>query len=76
MKVKLLLLGCLRCIGRSWTIYDICEENGISSSTNRLFLRIFVEWGSRVLYKKGVTNSTINKDVNEQESIFRLAGFN
>ena len=76
MNVKLLLLGCLRYIGRSWTLDDICESNGISVGTNRLFLLTVIEWGSTVLYKKWVIDNTKNRDVNEQESIFRLAGFN
>ena len=76
MNVKLLLLGCLRYIGRSWTLDDICESNGISVGTNRLFLLTVIEWGSTVLCKKWVIDNTKNRDVNEQESIFRLAGFN
>ena len=76
MNVGFLLLGCLRYIGRAWTLDDICEANGISISTNRLFLLSFIEYGSSVLYKKWVIDSTINRNVNEQESIFRMAGFN
>ena len=53
MNVKLLLLGCLRYIGRGWTLDDICESNGISVGINRLFLLTFIEWGSTVLYKNG-----------------------
>ena len=66
MNVKLLLLGCLRYIGQAWTLDDISEANGISISTNRLFLLRFIEYGSSVLYKKWVIGSTINRYVNDQ----------
>ena len=67
MNVKLPLLGCLRYIGRAWTLDDICESNGISVGTNRLFLLTVIEWGSTVLCKKWVIDNTKNRDVKEQE---------
>ena len=76
MDMKLLLLGCLRYIGQAWTLDDISEANGILISTNRLFLLRFIEYGSLFLYKKWVIDSKINRNVNKQESIFRMAGFN
>ena len=36
--IKLLLLGSLRYIGRSWTFDDVHEANGISREVNRVFL--------------------------------------
>ena len=35
--LKLLLLGSLRYIGRSWTFDDIEESDGISREVNRIF---------------------------------------
>ena len=35
MDIKLLLLGCLRYIGRAWTYDDIYEANGISISISK-----------------------------------------
>ena len=74
--MKLLLLGSLRYIGRSWTLDDICEANGISINTNDSFLKAFIKYGSTTLYKKWVLDQRITNPVHEQESIFRLAGFN
>jgi hypothetical protein len=76
MDIKLLLLGCLRYIGRAWTYDDIYEANGISISTNRQFIFCFIKYGSTVLYKKWVIDSRISRNLNEQESLFRQAGFN
>ena len=50
--MKLLLLGCMRYIGRAWTLDDVSEANGISIYTNRDFILSFIEYGSTVLYKK------------------------
>ena len=74
--IKLLLLGCMRYIGRAWTFDDIYEANGISISTNRHFMMCFMEYGSSVLYKKWVIDATLNRDIAVQESVFRNAGFN
>ena len=74
--IKLLLLGSLRYIGRSWTLDDISEANGISINTNDSFLKAFIKYGSTTLYKKWVLDQTIEIPVYEQESIFRQAGFN
>ena len=76
MNLKLLLLGCLRYIGRAWTYDDIYEANGISIGTNRQFIFCFINYGSTVLYKKWVVDSRVNRNLNEQESVFKQAGFN
>ena len=76
MDIKLLLLGCLRYIGRAWTYDDIYEANGISISTNRQFIFCLINYGSTVLYKKWVIDSRISRNLNEQESLFRQGGFN
>ena len=74
--ISLLLLGVLRYIGRVWTFDDVSESNGISSETNRRFLFAFMEYGSIVIYKKWIIDPSINRDIGEQEYLFRQAGFN
>ena len=76
MNIKLLLLGCLRYIGRAWTYDDVYEANGISIGTNRQFILCFVTYGSTVLYNKWVIDARMNRNLNDQESIFALVGFN
>ena len=75
MNIKSLLLGCLRYIGRAWTYDDIYEANGVSISTNRQFILCFIEC-STVLYKKWVIDLRMNRNINEQKSIYRQDGFN
>ena len=72
---KLLILGCMRYIGRAWTFDDICEANGISINTNIYFLLSFIEYGSTSMYKKWVHDKNLNTDVREQEAVFRIAVF-
>ena len=74
--LKLLLLGSLRYIGRSWTFDDISEANGISREVNRVFFLKFIEYGSTVLYQKHVIDASRLLNIPEQEHLFRLAGFN
>ena len=52
--LKLLLLGSLRYLGRSWTFDDLEEANGISREVNRIFFIAFIEYGSTVMYKRYV----------------------
>ena len=74
--IKLLLLGSLRYLGRSWTFDDVSESNGISREVNRVFFLHFIEYGTTVLYKKHVIDAAKSLNISEQESLFRLAGFN
>ena len=74
--LNLLLLGALRYIGRAWTLDDLEEANGISREVNRVFINTFVEYGSTVLYKKWVIDSTINTKISHLEKLFKEAGFN
>ena len=74
--IKLLLLGSLRYLGRSWTFDDIHEANGISREVNRTFFKTFIEYGSTCLYKKHVIDVANSISVSEHERLFRLAGFN
>ena len=68
--IKLLLLGTLRYIGRAWTLDDLNESNGISKSTNRLFLLAFIKYGSSVLYKKYVLEPAVNIPFSDREHLF------
>ena len=45
---KLLLLGTLRYIGRSWTLDDLEEANGISREVNCIFLNTFLKYVSTI----------------------------
>ena len=72
---KLLLLGALRYIGRAWTLDDVSEANGISIHTNSAFLKVFINYGSSVLYQKHVIQPLIDNGVKDQEKVFASAGF-
>ena len=61
--IKLLLLGCMRYIGRAWTLDDVSEANGIPVNTNRDFIICFIKYGSTVLYKRWVIDTNSNTDV-------------
>ena len=74
--IKLLLLGSLRYLGRSWTFDDINEANGISREVNRNFFSCFIEYGSTVMYKKYVVDVANSIDIANHESLFSMAGMN
>ena len=74
--LKLLLLGSLRYIGRSWTFDDIEEANGISREVNRKFFIAFIQYGSSIMYKKYVIDKAININNPTNEILFRMAGMN
>ena len=65
--IKLLLLGSLRYIGRSWTFDDISEANGISREVNRKFFICFIEYGSSVMFKKHVIDVANSLDMSSHE---------
>ena len=73
---KLLLLGTLCYIGRSWTLDDLEEANGISREVNRIFLHTYLKYGSTVLYKKWVLDPVRKMNVSLHEKLFKMAGFN
>ena len=51
--MELLILGLLGYLNRGWT-FDICEEStAIDSDVHRSFFRVFIKFGSTVLYKNG-----------------------
>ena len=74
--LKLMLLRALRYIGRACTYDDIAEANGISLDTNREFMNLFLDLGSKVLYQKWVLEPNWTRKVSDQEKMFALAGFN
>ena len=72
--LKLLLLGFLRYIGRGWTLDDVEESNGISREVNRIFLHPFFNYGSTVLYQKWITEPALNRNLCDQEKLFKMGG--
>ena len=52
--MKLLLLGSLWYLGRSWTFNDIEECTAVSRDVQGCFLHKFIEFGSTVLYEQFV----------------------
>jgi len=52
--VELLILGLLHYLGRGWTFDDCEESTTIDSDVHRSFFRVFIKFGSTVLYKKWV----------------------
>ena len=74
--IKLLLLGSLRYLGRSWTFDDINEANGISREVNRIFFLCFIEFGSSSMYKKYVIDVANSINISNHEQLFGLAGMN
>ena len=74
--VKLLLLGSLRYLGRSWTFDDIAESNGISREVNRVFFLSFIEYGSSTMYKKYVIDVANSINISNHEKLFSMAGMN
>ena len=73
---KLLLLGSLRYLGRSWTFDDVSEANGISREVNRMFFLSFIEYGASVLYTKHVIESAKLLNPKSIQHLFEAAGFN
>jgi len=68
--IKMLLLGSLRYIGRGWTFDDIEEATCISRECHRQFFKIFLQYGSTVLYQIHVTLPALNTDPSEFEKLF------
>ena len=54
--IPLLLLGCLRYLGRGWTFDDLEESTSISEEVHRVFFHVFIYWGSTFLYEQLVTH--------------------
>ena len=74
--LKLLILGCLRYIGRSWTFDDVSEANGISREVNRSFFCSFIKYGSTVMYKKFVLDVSQSLNMSQHQALFSAAGMN
>ena len=75
LPLGLFLLSALRYLGRSWTFDDLQEATAISTETLRIFLHIFMEFGSSSLYNKYVVISTSSMDIKDCEAEYSMAGF-
>ena len=74
--IRLLLLGTLRYIGHVWTLADLEEANGYSRETIQKFLSIFLVYGSIILYQKWTIDPLANREIDDLEKLFRMAGCN
>ena len=73
--IELLVLGCLRYLGRGWTFDDIEESTFINKDVQRVFFHKFVEFGATKLYRKYVTAPSTLEELRDCESEYRSAGF-
>jgi hypothetical protein len=75
LPVELLLLGSLRYLGRGWTFNGCEESTAIDKDVHRTFFRVFLEFGSTVLYKKWVlTPVNLTKALSNMKE-YSVAGF-
>lgn len=44
ININLLIIGCMRYIGRTWTLDDVCEANGISINVNMNLLLCSIDY--------------------------------
>ena len=75
LPLGLLVLSALRYLGRGWTFDDLQEATAISTETLRIFLHIFMEFGSSTLYNKYVVNPTSSMDIKDCEAEYSMAVF-
>ena len=66
-EMKLLLLGAMCYIGRSWTFNDIEESIAISREASRVFFLIFIKYESTILYKRWDLDPSLNVNVASHE---------
>ena len=74
--IRLLLLGTLRYMSRSFTFDDLEEATAISRESHRLFFYTFIKYGSTHLYKKHVTDKAKQYFNSSDMKCFSIAGFN
>ena len=74
--LRLLILGALRYIGKSFIYDDLEEATTISRETHRFFLKKNIKYGSTVLYKKYVIDPANEYMKNKKSNVFELAGMN
>jgi DDE superfamily endonuclease len=73
--IELLILVCLRYLGRGWTFHCGADETGISRETTRRFFHAFIQWGSTVFYKKHVKPPTTAEEAADGTAEYAEAGF-
>lgn len=73
--ISLLLLACLRYLGRGWTLDDLSENICVGRETIRCFLHQFLEFGSTTLYRKFVRPPQTSIDASLHTAEYALAGF-
>jgi len=73
--IPLLLLACLRYLGRGWTFDDLAEATAVSRDVIRVFFHAFIEYGSTTLYDRHVRMPVTLEEGLENEREFKLAGF-
>ncbi len=72
--MELLLLGCLRYLGRGWSFDDLEEVTGISEETHRKFLHLFLIWGSSYFFDKYVI-AYDGDELQQNSKEYEMAGF-
>lgn len=73
--MELLLLGCLRYLGRGWTFDDASESTGISVGVASNFFEKFVHFGSLDLHYRHVIMPKNDEEYEHNSAEFESAGF-
>ena len=73
--IELLLLGCLRYLGRGFTFDDLEECTYISRDVHRCFFHKFIEFGATKLFATYVKMPHFLQELQECEKAYRIAGF-
>ena len=72
--IELLLLGSLRYLGRGWTFDDIEEATAISRYVHVAFFKIFICFGSTVLFPTHVRHPRTARESETHINEFAMAG--
>ncbi len=73
-QIELLVLDCLRYLGRGWAFDDLEEATGTSAETHQKFLHLFLVWGSSCFFNETVIAYNGNK-IYVSNVDYNLAGF-
>jgi hypothetical protein len=74
--LDILMLGCLRYLGRGWTFDDLEEATNISQVTFRKFFKDdFIVVGRETLFSRYVTAPQTEREIADCMSEFKEAGF-
>lgn len=74
LPVELLVLGCLRYLGRGWTFDDLEESTGISEESHRLFFHKFVALCRKHLAPRYIQLPKTEDEIRDCMSEFTEAG--